>query len=83
MRKIPCSSAQDFAREGQDLDTRVADGYYPFDTASNFNDECVVAETPIRMWQRDQSIKSHHDGSYDEGLVLSKVLQKPISEIRV
>ena len=47
------------------------------------NDECFLADTSIRMWPRDPSIKPHMDGSYDEELVLAKVWHKPISEIAV
>ncbi|WP_299593574.1 hypothetical protein [uncultured Tateyamaria sp.] len=35
------------------------------------------------MWPLDPSVKPHADGTYDEQLVLSKVWEKPISEIRV
>ncbi|MEP0659664.1 MAG: hypothetical protein ABJC87_10505 [Roseobacter sp.] len=46
-------------------------------------DQCFLADTSIRMWPRDPSIKPRLDGSYDEELVLSKVWHKPISEIAV
>lgn len=52
-------------------------------TFLNNNDECFLADTSIRMWPRDPSIKPRLDGSYDEELVLSKVWHKPISEIAV
>jgi len=42
---------------------------------------CFLAETPIQMWPLDPSIKPRADGSYDEQLVLSKVWEKPISDI--
>lgn len=34
------------------------------------NDECFLADTSIRMWPLDPSIKPRADGSYDEELVL-------------
>ncbi|MCG7522234.1 hypothetical protein [Ruegeria sp. Ofav3-42] len=46
------------------------------------NNHCFIAETPIQMWPTDPSLKPRDDGSYDEELVLSKVWDKPISEIR-
>ncbi|MES0864870.1 hypothetical protein ABLN87_21175 [Ruegeria sp. SCPT10] len=45
-------------------------------------DHCFVAQTPIQMWPTDPSVKPRDDGSYDEELVLSKVWEKPINEIR-
>ena len=45
--------------------------------------ECFGPETPIDMWPLDPSIKPCADGSYDEAFVLSKVWEKPISDIRV
>ncbi len=47
------------------------------------NDHCFLGDTPIQMWPLDPSIKPHADGSYDEAFVLSKVWEKPISEIKV
>ncbi|WP_133065846.1 hypothetical protein [Mameliella alba] len=44
---------------------------------------CFKSDTPIQMWPLDPSIKPRADGSYDEQLVLSRVWEKPISEIRV
>lgn len=52
--------------------------------ASGFlNDHCFLADTPIQMWPLDPSIKPRPDGSYDEAFALSKVWEKPISEIKV
>ncbi len=47
------------------------------------NDHCFLGDTPIQMWPLDPSIKPRADGTYDEAFVLSKVWEKPISEIRV
>jgi outer membrane lipoprotein SlyB len=46
-------------------------------------DQCFLGDTPIQMWPLDPSIKPRADGSYDEAFVLSKVWEKPISEIKV
>ena len=46
-------------------------------------DHCFLSDTPIQMWPLDPSIKPRRDGNYDEALVLSKVWEKPIREIRV
>lgn len=46
-------------------------------------DQCFKADTPIQMWPLDPSIKPRADGIYDGQLVLSKVWEKPISEIKV
>lgn len=46
-------------------------------------DHCFLADTLIRMWPLDPSIKPCADGRYDEELVLSKVWEKPISEVSV
>ena len=50
-------------------------------TLDAINDHCFVKDTPISMWPTDSSVKPREDGNYDEELVLSKVWQKPISEI--
>lgn len=47
------------------------------------NDQCFKSDTPIHMWPLDPSLKPRADGTYDEQLVLSKVWEKPISEIHV
>ncbi len=47
------------------------------------NDHCFLGDTPIQMWPLDPMIKPRADGSYDEAFVLSKVWEKPISEIKV
>ncbi|MEP3297885.1 MAG: hypothetical protein ABJO27_15675 [Pseudoruegeria sp.] len=47
------------------------------------DDQCFLADTPIQMWPLDTSIRPRADGSYDEAFVLSKVWEKPISEIKV
>lgn len=47
------------------------------------NNQCFLGDTPIQMWPLDPSIKPRADGSYDEAFVLSKVWEKPISEIKV
>ncbi|MFK8033670.1 MAG: hypothetical protein AB8B94_05935, partial [Hyphomicrobiales bacterium] len=46
-------------------------------------EHCFLGDTPIQMWPLDPSIKPRADGSYDEAFVLSKVWEKPISEIKV
>jgi hypothetical protein len=46
-------------------------------------DRCFLGDTPIKMWPLDPSSKPRADGSYDEAFVLSKVWEKPISEIKV
>ncbi|QBY01871.1 hypothetical protein E2K80_14995 [Rhodophyticola sp. CCM32] len=43
---------------------------------------CFLSDTPIQMWPLDPSIKPRADGSHDEKLVLSKVWEKLISEIK-
>ncbi|MEP5762890.1 MAG: hypothetical protein ABJ327_26925, partial [Litoreibacter sp.] len=45
--------------------------------------QCFLSDTPIQMWPLDPLIKPRADGSYDEAFVLSKVWEKPISEIKV
>ncbi|MEP5760966.1 MAG: hypothetical protein ABJ327_16970, partial [Litoreibacter sp.] len=47
------------------------------------NDECFLSDTAIQMWPLDLSIRPGVDGRYDEAFVLSKVWEKPISEIAV
>lgn len=44
---------------------------------------CFLSSVPIQMWPLDPLIKPRADGTYDEELVLSKVWEKSISEIRV
>ena len=56
-------------------------GYHP--NIPDVGPECFGPETPIDMWPLDPSIKPCADGSYDEAFVLSKVWEKPISDIRV
>ena len=52
-------------------------------TGTTGTDHCFLGDTPIQMWPLDPSIKPRADGSYDEAFVLSKVWEKPISEIKV
>ncbi|MEP4708914.1 MAG: hypothetical protein ABJ007_03235 [Pseudophaeobacter sp.] len=53
------------------------------DASAVGGDQCFLGDTPIQMWPLDTSIKPRADGSYDEAFVLSKVWEKPISEIKV
>ena len=64
----------------------VTNGSIPFvedDPNTPANNHCFLGDTPIQMWPLDPSIKPRADGSYDEAFVLSKVWEKPISEIKV
>ncbi|MEP5760260.1 MAG: hypothetical protein ABJ327_13310, partial [Litoreibacter sp.] len=45
--------------------------------------QCFLSDTAIQMWPLDLSIRPGVDGRYDEAFVLSKVWEKPISEIAV
>ncbi|WP_166415453.1 hypothetical protein [Cochlodiniinecator piscidefendens] len=56
-------------------------GYHP--NVPSVSVHCFKSDTPIQMWPLDPSIKPRADGTYDERLVLSKVWEKPISEIKV
>ncbi|PRY94226.1 hypothetical protein [Donghicola tyrosinivorans] len=58
-------------------------GYIASGTGTPFNTNCFKSDTPIQIWPLDPSIKPRADGTYDEQLVLSKVWEKPICEIRV
>ncbi|MEP3033471.1 MAG: hypothetical protein ABJO67_03900, partial [Pseudoruegeria sp.] len=58
------------------------EGHVP-DLSGAMPSHCFLGDTPIQMWPLDPSIKPRADGSYDEKFVLSKVWEKPISEITV
>ncbi|EEE35275.1 conserved hypothetical protein [Rhodobacteraceae bacterium KLH11] len=45
-------------------------------------DHCFLKDTPISMWPTDSSVMPLRDGTYNESIVLSKVWEKPISEIK-
>ncbi|MEP5758398.1 MAG: hypothetical protein ABJ327_03605 [Litoreibacter sp.] len=47
------------------------------------DNHCFKSDTAIQMWPLDLSIRPGVDGRYDEAFVLSKVWEKPISEIAV
>lgn len=67
------------------LDPTVTDLFdrAPGDDPNATPAHCFLSRTRVRMWPLDPSIKPRADGSYDEGLVLSKVWEKPIEDIRV
>lgn len=67
-----------YSAVGQFTGIEVDPDYTPGQT-----NHCFLGDTPIQMWPLDPSIKPRADGSYDETFVLSKVWEKPISEIRV
>ena len=59
---------------------RAGNNPFPFPGGG---DHCFLGDTPIQMWPLDPMIKPRADGSYDEAFVLSRVWEKPISEIKV
>ena len=66
------------------LSGEILDGLNnPENYLNQLANHCFLADTSIQMWPLEPSIKLRADGSYDEQLVLSKVYEKPICEIRV